>query len=50
MPELRIASKRSAEMVEWIQAELLALEAGLPRISRRSASMSTKMSPGVPSA
>jgi pimeloyl-ACP methyl ester carboxylesterase len=32
MPELRIASARSAEMVPSIQAELPALEAGLPRI------------------
>jgi pimeloyl-ACP methyl ester carboxylesterase len=32
MPELRIASERSAEMVRSIQAELPALEAGLPRI------------------
>jgi pimeloyl-ACP methyl ester carboxylesterase len=32
MPELRIASARSAEMVSSIQAELPALEAGLPRI------------------
>jgi pimeloyl-ACP methyl ester carboxylesterase len=32
MPELRIASARSAEMVPSIQAELPALEAGLPSI------------------
>ena len=32
MPELRIASKRSAEMVPSILAELPALEAGLPQI------------------
>jgi pimeloyl-ACP methyl ester carboxylesterase len=32
MPELRIASERSAEMVPSIQAELPALEAGLSRI------------------
>ena len=32
MPELRIASARSAEMVPSIQAELPALEVGLPRI------------------
>jgi len=32
MPELRIASARSAEMVPSIQAELPALEAGLPGI------------------
>jgi pimeloyl-ACP methyl ester carboxylesterase len=32
MPELRLASERSAEMVQSIQAELPALEAGLPRI------------------
>jgi pimeloyl-ACP methyl ester carboxylesterase len=32
MPELRYASERSAEMVPSIQAELPALEAGLPRI------------------
>jgi pimeloyl-ACP methyl ester carboxylesterase len=32
MPELRIASERSAEMVPSILAELPALEAGLPRI------------------
>jgi pimeloyl-ACP methyl ester carboxylesterase len=32
MPELRIASERSAEMVPSIQAELPALEAGLPGI------------------
>jgi pimeloyl-ACP methyl ester carboxylesterase len=32
MPELRIASRRSAEMVPSIQAELPALEAGLSRI------------------
>jgi pimeloyl-ACP methyl ester carboxylesterase len=32
MPELRIASKRSAEMVPSIQAELPALEAGLSGI------------------
>jgi pimeloyl-ACP methyl ester carboxylesterase len=32
MPELRIASERSAEMVPSIQAELPALEAGLPEI------------------
>ena len=34
MPELRIASERSAEMVPSIQAELPALEAGLPADSR----------------
>jgi pimeloyl-ACP methyl ester carboxylesterase len=33
MPELRISSERSAEMIQSIQAELPALEAGLPRIS-----------------
>jgi pimeloyl-ACP methyl ester carboxylesterase len=33
MPELRIASARSAEMVPSIQAELPSLEAGLPEIS-----------------
>jgi pimeloyl-ACP methyl ester carboxylesterase len=32
MPELRYGSERSAEMVPSIQAELPALEAGLPRI------------------
>jgi pimeloyl-ACP methyl ester carboxylesterase len=32
MPELRIATERSGEMVASIQAELPALEAGLPRI------------------
>jgi pimeloyl-ACP methyl ester carboxylesterase len=32
MPELRIASERSAEMVPSILAELPALEAGLPQI------------------
>ena len=32
MPELRIASARSAEMVPSIQADLPALEAGLPQI------------------
>jgi pimeloyl-ACP methyl ester carboxylesterase len=32
MPALRMASERSAEMVPSIQAELPALEAGLPRI------------------
>jgi pimeloyl-ACP methyl ester carboxylesterase len=32
MPELRIASARSAEMVPSIQEELPALEAGLPKI------------------
>ena len=32
MPELRLASERSAEMVQSIVAELPALEAGLPRI------------------
>jgi pimeloyl-ACP methyl ester carboxylesterase len=32
MPDLRMASERSAEMVPSIQAELQALEAGLPRI------------------
>jgi pimeloyl-ACP methyl ester carboxylesterase len=33
MPELRIASGRSAEMVPSIQTELPALEAGLPEIT-----------------
>jgi pimeloyl-ACP methyl ester carboxylesterase len=33
MPELRVASARSAEMVRSIHAELPALEAGLPGIS-----------------
>ena len=32
MPELRIATARSAEMVPSIMAELPALEAGLPEI------------------
>jgi pimeloyl-ACP methyl ester carboxylesterase len=32
MPELQMASERSAEMIASIQAELPTLEAGLPRI------------------
>ena len=38
MPELRIASERSAQMGRSILAELPALEAGLPRSGSRSAS------------
>ena len=38
MPELRISSERSGEMVPSIQAELPALEAGLPAIASPSAS------------
>jgi pimeloyl-ACP methyl ester carboxylesterase len=45
MPELRIASERSAEMVPSIQAELPALEAGLSSIRVRVGFVHGSLSP-----